>query len=251
MAEISLPNLPGQTFSAEIAYISPFLDSQRQAEIRLNVPNQNLILKPKMYAEVNLAAVSLEEKLAVPRSAIINSGTRQIVYVAGSDGTFLPREVITGLVGDNDYVEILGGLSDGENVVSRGQFLLDSESRLAEALGPHLHGHSQSQQSMDSHSDSGHSTSSSQPHDHAAQAEEPPLSGVYTCPMPEHFHVLQYGAGRCPECGMNLVPVEQTSNAEVYVCPMRECGIAQVLPGDCPHCGMKLTKLEREQSDDH
>jgi len=50
---------------------------------------------------------------------------------------------------------------------------------------------------------------------------------------------------------MNLVPVEQTSNAEVYVCPMRECGIAQVLPGDCPHCGMKLTKLEREQSDDH
>ena len=67
---------------------------------------------------------------------------------------------------------------------------------------------------------------------------------VYTCPMPSHFHVLQYGEGKCPECEMKLVPVTETDNTEVYVCPMRQCGVVQDKPGECPVCGMKLVKFE-------
>ncbi|MBD3404008.1 hypothetical protein GF420_14040 [candidate division GN15 bacterium] len=75
-------------------------------------------------------------------------------------------------------------------------------------------------------------------------ASDTSLSGVYTCPMPSHFDVVQYGEGDCPECGMALVPVEETENDSLWVCPMRSCGVAQAEAGDCPVCGMHLKPLE-------
>ena len=68
--------------------------------------------------------------------------------------------------------------------------------------------------------------------------------------MPEHYHVLQYGEGNCPECGMALVPVEETDNQNVYVCPMTECGVVQDHEGTCPVCGMNLVKYQPEESHD-
>jgi len=76
------------------------------------------------------------------------------------------------------------------------------------------------------------------------------LSGIYTCPMPVHFHILQYGEGKCPECGMDLVPVEETDNNEFYFCPMSECQVVSSEPGSCPKCGMHLIKLEQEKDHD-
>jgi len=64
--------------------------------------------------------------------------------------------------------------------------------------------------------------------------------------MPEHFHVLTYGPGTCPECGMDLVPTGQTGNTEVYVCPMPQCRVAESEPGTCPVCNMHLMKYEPE-----
>jgi len=235
-ADISFPNLGGKNITAEVSYISPFLDSRGQTEIRLDVPNPGLILKPEMYAEVTIKSEMPEASLTLPRSAVINSGARQLIYTASMDGSYAPRIITTGVVGDDDMVEIKSGLDSDEWVVTRGQFLLDSESRLGEALaGGHDH--------------QSHTTFASE-HKPIMAPEEDSLSGVYTCPMPIHFDVLQYGEGDCPKCGMKLVPVEETDNTEVYACPMSQCGVAQNVSGSCPVCGMDLVRLERIKGDD-
>jgi Cu(I)/Ag(I) efflux system membrane fusion protein/cobalt-zinc-cadmium efflux system membrane fusion protein len=140
-ADVSSPAFPGEKFSSNIIYISEFLDESRQAEIRLSVDNKNSALKPNMYAEVNIQSHLSDEVLSIPRSAVIKTGTREIVFVAEGVGEFRAREIATGLVGDNDLIEIKSGLHDGEFVVTSGQFLLDSESRLHEAITGVVHSH--------------------------------------------------------------------------------------------------------------
>ncbi len=236
-ATVTLPSLGGDRFVGIVSYVSPFLDAQGQAEIRLDVTNGDYRLKPEMYAEVSIKSELEGDRLVVQRSAVINSGVRQLVYVALDEGYYEPRVITTGAVGDDDMVEVLSGLSVHEKVVTSGQFLLDSESRLSEALSEGVHiGHD-------------HDNNRQQVRHGKSPVEEKGLSGVYSCPMPEHYHILRYGEGHCPECGMALVPVEQTDNRPVYVCPMEECAVAQKTPGSCPKCGMKLTKLEPGTAD--
>jgi hypothetical protein len=67
-------------------------------------------------------------------------------------------------------------------------------------------------------------------------------SGIYTCPMDTHSHIVQMGPGKCPECGMKLVPAEETSGRTVFVCPMPEDSVVSAEPGRCPECGMKLVE---------
>ena len=141
-ARVELPDHPGREYTSRVAYVSPYVDAHRQAEVRLELANPDLALRPGMYAQVMIESRLSGERLTVPRRAVINSGVRRVVYVADGDGAFAPRQVVTGAVDDGDLVEILDGLAEGELVVTSGQFLLDSESRLGEALavGGHHHG---------------------------------------------------------------------------------------------------------------
>jgi len=245
-ATVSLPNLAGEERIATISYISPFLDAQRQVEIRLDVANNDYQLKPEMYAEVSISSELPGERLLIPRAAVINSGVRQLVYVTSGGDNYQPRLITTGAIGDDDFVEVLSGLAENENVVVSGQFLLDSESRLSEALAEgfqagHDHGHSQGQEEQQEQEPL---------HSGMTDVEKDEPSRVYTCPMPEHYHVLQYGEGSCPECGMALVPVEETDNQNVYICPMTECGVVQDHEGTCPICGMNLVRYQPGESHD-
>jgi len=237
-AIITTDNIPGKSYEATVSYIAPFLDNQRQVDVRLDIDNHDLKLKPDMYASVALQSDDYGQVVAVPRSAVINSGVRQVVYLASMDGSFLPRVVTTGAVGENDMIEIKSGLAPKEEVVTSGQFLLDSESRLGEALSADdAMEHNQSDEAkMDSHTAS----------DGDSTAKVSPDDVVYTCPMPAHYHVLQYGPGECPECGMKLVPVSETKNENVYVCPMTEDHVVSSEPGTCPKCGMKLVKYRAD-----
>ena len=86
-----------------------------------------------------------------------------------------------------------------------------------------------------------------------ADSDEPVAVGghdIYTCPMSSHYHVLQYGAGACSECGMTLVPLAETDNEKVYVCPMSECGTVQDHRGTCPVCGMNLVRYQPGDEND-
>jgi len=130
LADIRLAYAPDRTFQAKVAYVHPTLDAKtRTVKVRFELDNtDDFFLRPQMYGNVELH-VPLGERLVVPKTAVLDSGRRQLVFVGSGDGRFTPRDV---KVGDrvDDYVEIKEGLSAGEHVVTSANFLVDSESQL-------------------------------------------------------------------------------------------------------------------------
>jgi Cu(I)/Ag(I) efflux system membrane fusion protein len=129
-AEIRLSYAPGRSFAARVAYIYPTLDPKtRTVKVRFELPNTpDDLLRPEMYGTVELR-VPLGERLVVPKTAILDSGRRQLAFVDSGDGRLTPREVALGDRVD-DYVEVREGLQPGERVVTSATFLVDSESQL-------------------------------------------------------------------------------------------------------------------------
>jgi RND family efflux transporter MFP subunit len=140
-AVISLPYIPGQTFEGKISYIYPYLNEElRQATVRLEFDNPRLLLKPGMFAGVELRRTLATDRTLVPREAVIDTGERQIAFVSLGEGRFEPRQVRIGVEAEGGMLEILDGLKPGERVVTSGEFLLDSEARLREALAKMVKG---------------------------------------------------------------------------------------------------------------
>jgi len=131
---LRLRSQPGESITGTLTYIYPYMDNHtRTNKVRVELDNPGLRLKPDMYATGEIHAV-LGEHLVVPKDAVLDSGTRQIVFVALGDGFFAPHEVRLGERGD-DYAEVLEGLQEGEQVVVGANFMVDSESQLKAALG--------------------------------------------------------------------------------------------------------------------
>ena len=132
---IAVNAYPGREFTGKIDYIYPSVNSEtRTAKVRVVLANADGVLKPDMYASIQLMSGHGASVLAVPDSAVIDSGMRQVVLVQLAEGMYEPREVKLGLRSDG-YVEVAEGLSEGENVVVRANFLIDAESNLKAALG--------------------------------------------------------------------------------------------------------------------
>jgi len=132
---ITVNAYPGKELKGKIDYIYPAVSSEtRTAKVRVVLANLDGILKPDMYASIQLMSGHDASVLAVPDSAVIDSGTRQVVLVQLTEGLYEPREVKLGMRSDG-YVEVAEGLSEGENVVVRANFLIDAESNLKAALG--------------------------------------------------------------------------------------------------------------------
>jgi RND family efflux transporter MFP subunit len=132
-AKVSLAYDPGESFAGKIIYIYPYLKPEtRTNQVRIEVGNPGLKLKPEMFANLEIH-VDYGTKLAVPADAVLDSGVSKIVFIAKGDGYFEPREVKLGVRGEDVY-EVLSGLSDGEKVVTSANFLIDSESSLKAAL---------------------------------------------------------------------------------------------------------------------
>jgi Cu(I)/Ag(I) efflux system membrane fusion protein len=132
-ATLSLQAFPNKQFKGKVIFVDPLLDAKtRTAKVRLAFPNPTGELRPEMFGEVTLRTPA-RDGLRIPADAVIDSGTRKVVFVALGDGKFQPREVRLG-AGDVDFVEVLGGLAAGDEVVTRANFLIDSESRLRASL---------------------------------------------------------------------------------------------------------------------
>jgi Cu(I)/Ag(I) efflux system membrane fusion protein/cobalt-zinc-cadmium efflux system membrane fusion protein len=134
-AEMELAYIPGKRFKGRVLFVYPYLETKtRTAKLRLEFPNPGYQLKPGMYANIYLKSVIAKDSLVIPQEAVIDSGVRKVVFVAMGKGKFQPRDVKIGLEGnDNDY-QVLEGLEEGEEIVLSAQFMLDSESRLREAI---------------------------------------------------------------------------------------------------------------------
>jgi len=133
-ASLTLSYDPTQVFSGKVSYIYPYLDEKtRTLKVRLEFPNPDFKLKPDMYVNAEIK-VDAGKHLAVPEEAVLDSGMRKIVFVDKGMGHFEPKEVKLGSKMDG-YYRVLSGLSEGERVAASSAFLLDSESRLSEAMG--------------------------------------------------------------------------------------------------------------------
>lgn len=144
--EASVPGISGKKFNGTIRSIDSVLDPMtRSARVRAVLENPDGYFKPEMYADAVLK-VDAGERVAVPEEAIFKTGEKNIVFVVNPQGVLEPREVVLGVTTE-DYAEIRSGLGEGESVVTNGNFLIDSESRLKAALngagessGGHQHG---------------------------------------------------------------------------------------------------------------
>ncbi|HVJ54925.1 MAG TPA: efflux RND transporter periplasmic adaptor subunit [Aliidongia sp.] len=134
-ARASFVAFPGRAFEGKVDFIYPTLSAEtRTARVRIVLPNADGALRAAMYADVRIDAPSGgEPMLSVPNSAVLDSGTRQVVLVAAGEGRFEPRSVRLGVRGD-DWVQILDGLKPGDQVVTGANFLIDAESNLRTAL---------------------------------------------------------------------------------------------------------------------
>ena len=133
-ATLTVDTFPGRTFSGRVNFIYPQLDMEtRTAKVRIVFPNAGLELKPGMFVNVSLK-VPMGNQLVVPASAVLQSGTRQIVFVDRGEGYLEPVEMQLGSRVGDDFV-VLKGLKEGEKVITSANFLIDSESQLQAALG--------------------------------------------------------------------------------------------------------------------
>jgi Cu(I)/Ag(I) efflux system membrane fusion protein len=134
-AKLRIVAYPDKAFSGKVVFIYPTIDAEtRTAKVRIELPNRGGMLKPAMFANVELASGHAHGKaLAVPESAVLDSGARQVVLVRRGEGLFEPRTVKLGMRADG-YIEVREGLQAGERVVVRANFLIDAESNLKAAL---------------------------------------------------------------------------------------------------------------------
>jgi Cu(I)/Ag(I) efflux system membrane fusion protein len=240
-AAVTLSYLPDRKFRGRVTYIYPTLDPMtRTARVRMEFHNPGYFLKPGMFASVELVSEIAPSALLVPDMAVLRSGQRNTVFVALDGGKFEPRTVILGVRAEDDMLQVLSGLKVGERIVTSGQFLLDSESQLREAIQKMTEpGKAKAAMGMPAES-----------HAPAEVAPAPPEAAVvYVCPMPEHVAIEYDHPGKCPICGMVLVPVSKGMLEKInpggkvlyYSCPMPEhSSVHESKPGKCPICGMTL-----------
>lgn len=138
-ARMELSYLPGKRFEGRVLFVYPFLNPKtRTARLRLEFPNPAQELKPEMYANVFLESQVDADALVIPQEAVIDSGVRKVVFIAKGKGRFEPREITVGAEGADGTFQVLSGLTEGEQIVLSAQFMLDSESRLREAIAKML-----------------------------------------------------------------------------------------------------------------
>ena len=134
-ATVRINAYPDKTFSGRVTYVYPTLSAEtRTVPVRVELANPGGLLKPGMFAQVELPVAAKGQVITVPVSAVIDSGTRQIVLIEKGAGRYESREVKLGARSDT-HVEVLDGVDDGEPVVVAANFLIDAESNLKAALG--------------------------------------------------------------------------------------------------------------------
>ncbi len=132
--EITTLSYPGKTYTGTISFIDPFLDNKtRTVRVRCEMENEDLSLKPGMFANAIIKVLIGESVVAVPESAVIHSGKRTHVIIDKGDGKFMPRPVTLGTQA-GDYYQVLDGVMEGETVVTSANFFIDSESQLKAAI---------------------------------------------------------------------------------------------------------------------
>ncbi len=249
-AMVTLSYLPDREFRGRVTYIYPNVDEKtRTARVRMEFHNPGYFLKPGMFATVQVLSELAPSVLLVPDMAVLRSGERYTVFVALDGGKFEPRTVTLGPQAENDTYQILRGLNEGDRIVTSGQFLLDSESQLREAIQKMSEPNKVGKPAPAVPQTNGMPGHAMGPEITGTSPTNAPSVVKYICPMPEHVSIEYDHPGKCPLCGMTLVPVSSAALSKIhpggkllyYTCPMPEhSDVHESKPGKCPKCGMTL-----------
>ncbi len=252
-ATVTLSYLNDREFRGRVTYIYPNVDEKtRTAKVRMEFHNPGYFLKPGMFATVKVVSELEPSTLLVPDMAILRSGEKTTVFVALDGGKFDPRTVTLGPQAEDDLYQVLSGLNEGERIVTSGQFMLDSESQLREAIQKMMKPKEAAPKTPtgDSATATALNTKAKGHEGMPGMAPAATNSNVkYICPMPEHVSIEYDHPGKCPICGMTLVPVSQAMLKKLppggkllyFTCPMPEhSDVHEAKPGNCPKCGMTL-----------
>lgn len=246
-ATVKLSSLPDREFRGRVTYIYPNVDEKtRTARVRLEFENPGYFLKPGMFVSAQITSELEPSAVLVPDSAVLRSGEKNTVFVALPGGRFDPRTVMLGPEGEHDMYQVVSGLKAGERIVTSGQFMLDSESQLREAIqkmnGAVANTNVEALKREHVEAENAAPAATLQPFNESTNL-------VYVCPMPEHVSIVYDHPGKCPICGMTLVPVTPSELKQLqpggkvlyYTCPMPEHSYVHAdQPGKCPVCGMTL-----------
>jgi Cu(I)/Ag(I) efflux system membrane fusion protein len=218
-AAVTLDYLPGRSYEAKVSYIYPYLNPEaRTGRVRVELMNKDLELRPGMYASVALSS-GLSPRIQVPAAAVVYTGPRRLVFVDLGEGRFRPQEVRVGTEANGMY-EVLSGLAPGDSVATSGVFLIAAEARISTAAkywdkAPDDDAATPMSDAMAPAMPSSAPPSAPMPMPaplkrpspaapHGMAAPSAPATTVYTCPM--HPEVRSNARGKCPKCGMDLVP---------------------------------------------
>ncbi len=226
---------PERTFDGSVQLLLPQVQEQtRSVTARIVLPNADGFLRPGMFVDVSFSAQLSDDAVLVPDVAVLRSGERNTVFVATDGGFFEPRDVKIGARSNGNFYEVLSGLKAGERIVISGQFMLDSESQLRDAIQKMLRPTETAAPAANENPEPTMPMSPGEPMTKEVPAKEAPPSPhvhtdgeeraahdmsdmkltLYTCPMPEHADVVQDHPGKCPKCGMKLVPTTEVEHGK-------------------------------------
>jgi len=236
--DLQLSYIPGKTFQGRITYIYPYLDPEsKTVEVRIEIHNTSSYeFKPGMFADATIKSPLTLETVAVPNQAIIHTGTRDVAIIALGNGYFKPVNVTLGARGDSGYVQILNGISEGEDVVTSSQFLIDSESNLNAALN-----------NMNQPAGSGNTDTSSQSNSPKSKMTKPEskkddMSGMRM--NGSHSSSIEYKGV------IDVRSIDDNKDGKIYQCPM-DFNVLSDKPGVDPKCGMKLQQVTIKQAEEN
>lgn len=213
-AVVRLSSLPDRQFHGRVTYIYPTVDeSTRTTRVRVEFENPGYLLKPGMFGSVEFGAELEPSALLVPDMAILRSGEQNTVFVALEGGRFEPRAVALGPRAEGDMYQVLRGLNEGERVVISGQFMLDSESQLREAIQKMLH--QKKPGGVRSATGPAQGVESLAQVATLAKTQKGATTNYYTCPMEEHADVVSDAPGECPKCGMKLIETSKVKHGKL------------------------------------
>ncbi|RJP82622.1 MAG: efflux RND transporter periplasmic adaptor subunit [Candidatus Zixiibacteriota bacterium] len=232
--EVRVDAYPTEALQGKVSWKAPMLDMMtRTLPFRVTLSNPEGKLKPGMYAEMRLSEAQPFTALAVPASAVLRTGERQVVWVKVGEGRYRPAEVRVGAQVDGQY-PVLEGLNAGEEIVVQGGYLIDSDSQLRTMGGSgHQHGAPAEGQAP--------------PEEHRGQEMQsspgplapPPEGHEGHAPSPEPGH-----SSHSAEPGKSKSGQVETAEA-LYTCPMHPEFVTDDPDARCPECGMKLEKKEK------
>ena len=240
-----------RTFTGTVGRLLPQVEEQTRAvAARIVVSNADGYLRPGMFTDVQFSARLTDSAVLAPETAILRSGEKNTVFIAKDGGMFEPREVTLGTRSQGGNYEVLNGLAEGERIVTSGQFMLDSESQLREAIQKMLKGDAppaaepavlpKAERKISHYKSSmapgeisktpgkdsmgmdlipvyeDEAGSPAKPADAHAEHVMPVANAVhlFTCPMDEHADVVADKPGKCPKCGMKLVPTADSDHGK-------------------------------------